>query len=275
MRGSRCSRRAGGFGYVAAALGLAVLLGSNQAAAQAADAAPKVTDPVQANMDVIRQWVQARETLAKERADWQSEKARLQDMIEVRKSQLAQLNDQLASAQKETDVAEKERTRLAQDLDSMKGIEGTVEDAVVKYEQRMRTLLPQLPTPLQQELQPLSVRLPDPANKAPVNLSASQRMQTVIGMLTQIEKYNDALDLAQESREIDGKRIQVQTMYFGIAAAYWVDGAGTAGGTGAPGPNGWVWTRDDSLAPQIRNMIAMYHGSNEVTYVTLPAKVSK
>jgi septal ring factor EnvC (AmiA/AmiB activator) len=272
----RCGQRrreAGGFRRTVAAAALAVTLGAGSLAAQKA-----ADSPLDQNMDVLGKWVEAQRALAQERADWQSEQARLHDMIAVRQAQPAQLNEALDDARKETDVAESERSQLAGSLDAMKATEATITQAVDQAEQRVRTLLPQLPLPLQQQLQPLTVRLPDPKNKSAAahNLSTSQRMQTVVGLLTQIEKFNDTVDLNEEAREIDGRRVQVEALYFGLAAAYWVDGEGLAGGTGQPGPDGWVWTRDDSLAPRIKGMISMYRGNTTaITYVSLPANVSE
>lgn len=231
--------------------------------------------PLDANIEALDKWVEARRTLAEEQAQWEGEKARLDDMIALRTAQLKALNDAISAAQQETDVAETERTQLASSLEQMKAVEARVLKAVTDAEARMRALLPQLPVSLQQELQPLSVRLPDAGGKSGQSLTTSQRMQTIVGLLTQIEKFNDTVDINAEAREIDNRRVQVQALYFGLAAAYWVDGNGTAGGTGRPGPDGWVWERDDTLAPAIQQMIAMYKkDTTEVHYVPLPVEVT-
>ena len=235
------------------------------------------TNPVDANLEVLSNWVEARKELATAETNWQGEKVRLLDMIELRKTQLTQLNEGIENMREATDAAERERTELGAGLEGIRQVEEQVDAAVTAAEARMRTLVHQLPHPLQQELQPLIVRLPNPAERGGNRhaLSSSQRMQTIVGLLTQIEKFNDTVEVSQEARDIDGRRMQVETLYFGLAQAYWVDGNGSAGGTGHPGPDGWVWQRDDALAPQISTLIAMYRNTaSSFNYVSLPVQVA-
>ncbi|MDP4880188.1 MAG: DUF3450 domain-containing protein, partial [Opitutales bacterium] len=127
-----------------------------------------------------------------------------------------------------------------------------------------------LPAPLVNKIKPLIRRLPDdPAN---TELSLGERVQNIVGILSQADKFNTTITMTSESRTIDGgKTIEVRTLYWGLAAAYYVDASGEYAGIGKPSKDGWEWPQIKDAGPQIKKLLDVYEGSEDIQFVEVPA----
>jgi hypothetical protein len=130
-----------------------------------------------------------------------------------------------------------------------------------------------LPTPLVNRIKPLIRRLPDdPAN---TKLSLGERVQNIVGILSQADKFNTTITQTSESRELDsGTVVEVRTLYWGLAMAYYVDAAGEYAGIGFLGKDGWEWPQIDGAGPQIKKRLDAYEGSEEIQFVEVPARIN-
>ena len=67
--------------------------------------------------------------------------------------------------------------------------------------------------------------------------------------------------------------MEVTTLYFGLAGAFFADETGRYAGIGFPGEQGWQWqdTLDDNQA--IGRLIASYEGTREAAFIPVPVKL--
>jgi hypothetical protein len=140
------------------------------------------------------------------------------------------------------------------------------------FEARVRKFAAQVPTPLQDILKPLLARLPaDPAN---TKMLAAERVQVLVGILNELDKFNNGVSVFNEKRKnAKGDEVAVQTVYIGLGAAYFVNEAGDFAGTGAPGANGWEWTVKNEIAPSVQEVVKIYRNEKTARFVTLPAAI--
>ena len=135
-------------------------------------------------------------------------------------------------------------------------------------EDQIRSLIIKLPAPLLEEIQPLLLRLPEPEKDT--RMSISQRLLTVVGTLNKIDKFNTGITLTSEIRSIGDKSLEVKTIYYGLAGAYFASESAGYAGIGSPGEAGWDWEERPEYKKQIINLIDTYEGAREATFVELP-----
>jgi hypothetical protein len=125
-----------------------------------------------------------------------------------------------------------------------------------------------VPDPLKEELSPLMLRLPEEGKAS--RLPISQRLLTVVGILNKIDKFNTGITITSEIRSIGDRSVEVKTLYYGLAGAYFASESADYAGTGAPGPDGWVWTENSEIIGDVTDLIMTYEGAREATFVKLP-----
>ena len=147
-----------------------------------------------------------------------------------------------------------------------------VEANIGALESQLKRALKKLPEPLIEKIKPLIRRLPeDPSD---TDLSLGERVQNIVGILSQADKFNTTITQTNESRKIEGgKTVEVRTLYWGLAMAYYVDASGQYAGIGVPGPDGWEWPRVDAAGAEIKQLIDVYEGSEDISFVNVPAYI--
>ena len=114
-----------------------------------------------------------------------------------------------------------------------------------------------------------------PLDASATTLSISQRLQSIVGVLTQVDKFNTAVEIAPEQREFEGNRVQVTTIYFGLGAAYYADRSGEHAGYGRSTEKGWQWVPDASIAADVLRLIDMYEGNTtQIEFVPMPVNIN-
>lgn len=222
---------------------------------------------------VLEKWVETRQIISKERADWQTEQAILSDTVTLLKSELERLESQITALSESATAADEERAALTAQRDQLSAASGAVVENLGQLESELRGILTQLPEPLTKTIEPLARRLPD--DSANTKLSLGERLQNVVGILSQADKFNSTMTLTSEIQELEsGKQVQVNTLYWGTAIAYFVDDSGDYAGYGFPSEKGWEWTVLDGTGAAIRELLAVYEGSADtIKFVQVPARI--
>lgn len=226
------------------------------------------------NFEMLDQWVEVEKTVSKEKYDWEVEKQGLLDVIKVYQQELEMLDEKIEEAEEFTSAADTKKSGLLEEQDSLKEIEAKLESVVTAQEAMLQKIIARMPTPLREEIAPLTRRIPqDPEN---TTLSVSQRLQSIVGILTQVDKFNTTVEVAPEQREFEGNLVQVTAIYFGLGAAYYADKSGDHAGYGRASENGWEWISDVSIAQKVLSLIEMYEGNTtEIEFVPMPVNLNK
>lgn len=219
--------------------------------------------------DTVAQWVQTQQLISRTRAEWDSDKEMLQQSKALFERELKSVQDEMAKQDTNSSVANAERLKLDADLKRSNEALEAARVQISSLEGDLRKLLPLLPEPVMSGAQQLLNRLPaDPAN---TKAGVSERVQTVVSLLNEVDKFNNAVTVFTEKhRNAQGEDVSVETVYVGLGAAYFVNESGNFAGHGRPGDQGWEWTVDPSLAGEIREIIRIYRNERTARFVPLP-----
>jgi hypothetical protein len=222
--------------------------------------------------ETLAQWVQTRQLISRTEADWNADKETLQQSKALYERELATVQAQIARISTNSTVANRERLTAEADLKDMTAGVDAARTTVARLETEVRVLIPLLPPPLKATAQPLIDRLP--ADSAATKAGATERLQTVVSLLNEIDKFHNTLTIANEKQpNTKGELISVDVVYVGIATAYFVDASGTVAGIGSPGDSGWTWQLKPEIGPAVRDSIAMYRSQKPAAFVGLPAVI--
>ncbi|HUG11018.1 MAG TPA: DUF3450 family protein [Opitutaceae bacterium] len=233
----------------------------------------------QSNFDLARatleNWVETRQLISKETADWEVERQALTDSVELLTKEIATLDENIEKAEGDTTAADTEREKLLADNEALKGAAATVGGLVGAIEQRVLKILAALPEDLKgrENIQLLERRIPK--NAQATRLSLSERMQTIVVLLTEVEKFNSSLNIAVETRKVpSGEMAQVTTFYLGLAQGFYVDATRQFAGVLTPGPDGWVATDRNDLAPLVGDVLDLYNKQKQPPqFVKIPVEI--
>ncbi len=223
--------------------------------------------------DVLDKWVETRQIISEEKTDWKIEKSILGDTVQLLSSEMERLEKALADLEAAATAADEDRTQLAAEKEQLTTASNVVINHIGALETQMKSIIQTLPKPLINKIKPLIRRLPDdPAN---TKLSLGERVQNIVGILSQADKFNTTLTETSESRELPGgKIVEVRTLYWGLAMAYYVDASGEYAGIGYPGADGWEWPQVEGAGAEIKRLIDVYEGAEEIQFVEVPARIN-
>jgi hypothetical protein len=220
----------------------------------------------------LEKWVETRQLTSKVRTDWQSDKELIEQSLALYERELKTVADKMGKISTNNVQVDKERLEAEALKKSAGESLARAREFSAQIEGKIRQFAPRLPAPLQEAIKPLLNRLPaDPAN---TKMSAAERLQTVVGILNEMDKFNSAISLYNEKVKNDkGEEVAVETVYVGLGGAWFVNETGDFAGAGVPGPNGWTWTVQPGLADKVRLAIKIYRNEHSPGFVPLPVTV--
>lgn len=231
-------------------------------------AAPTQGQTIRDTQDKLISWVDTRKAIAATEAEWMAEKEIVADMITLLKSEKAKLESGIEELEDTSDATDARRAELNATREKLLKTTNELSEIVPELETKVSALIEKLPAPLVSELSQLITRLPDPDSET--RLALSQRLLTVVGILNKVDKFNTAITVTTEIRSIGEENVEVKTLYFGLAGAYFASASGDYAGYGSAGENGWKWTEDAAIAKNVVDLIKTYEGNREATFVQLP-----
>lgn len=239
-------------------------------------AAKKSSDSAQPSLEETRltmdEWIETQQIISKERKDWQQGKEILAGRLDLVKKEVEALKAKLKQAQSGVEETNKKRLDLVAESDQLKAAAKQLTDAVTTMESDIRKLFKQLPEPIQTKLAPLYQRVPE--DPAKTRVSAAERFQNVLGILNELNKSNNEINVSYEIHKLaDGKPAEVKAIYLGLAQAYYVSARGE-GGVGRPSAEGWKWEPANiNVSRDILNALEILQGKQTPAFVPLPVKI--
>jgi hypothetical protein len=231
----------------------------------------------QTEVEVFRakteQWVKTRQLISEEKTEWEAEQQILRASRDLLKQQREALAAEIAELEESNTASDDERRDLLLERGDYQRSGQALEERIRSLEEEVLDLAPRLPEPLQEKLELLLVQIPtDPAKAAP---PLGQRLMSVLGVLAQAEKFNGTATFVGETRAVGGdQKVQVRTLYSGLAQAVYVDSRGETAGIGRPGPEGWEFIDDPELADDVGRFLDIYEGNvDAIEFVQLPIEI--
>ncbi|MEO7798112.1 MAG: DUF3450 family protein [Opitutaceae bacterium] len=222
--------------------------------------------------EMLDKWGDLQKALAKEKSEAKEANLILQQRIELLTRELEELKAKKVKGELDITEADKKKSELVDKKTAIVNALADLEREAPILEGELRALQPMLPDPVKEKLAPLFSRIPE-ADK-PSKASLAERYQNVVGILNEAGKSNQEISVVSEIRTLDdGKPAEVKTLYIGLGQAYFVNATGKKGGIGRPGPQGWVWQQDDSLAADVRLSIAMLQSKSTAKFIRMPVQI--
>lgn len=220
----------------------------------------------------LEKWVETRKVISAEQRDWELGKEMLNERIDVVQSEIDSLRGKIKDAQDSIGEADKKRVELVDENEKLKAVSTALGETVIALENATKDLLQRLPDPLRERVKPLSQRLPD--NPQETKQSLSERFQNIVGILNEVDKFNREITMTSEVRTLpDGSSAEVTAVYAGIGQSWYASADGKTAGTGTSSPDGWVWTADNRIAPQVSAVISILKNEQVASFVELPLEV--
>lgn len=221
--------------------------------------------------NVLSEWIETERQIAVARSDWSAEKAGMESLITLYRQELETLEAQIVEANEDRGNAEEARAQLLDKREKLDSIEQQAAASIAKVESHLLRLQLALPEPLREELGPFFSSIPESPE---TNLSIGQRIQAIIAIMTQIQKFNQAVTLTEGFREFEaGRTVQTEKIYFGLGTAYYVDQANEHSGYAVFEDGQWKWIDDDTLIPQVRKLVDIYKGQAQAEFVDVPVSI--
>lgn len=231
--------------------GMAVLLAAP--ALQAQDEQSAVQKEIEKTRQVISEYVDTRQEIARVKNEWKSYQELTERRISLYEQEIADLRETIAAGEADTTQAEREIARIREEIQVLRDANNLVAEALPGMEQKMRELNEFFPKPLKEKVQRLVQQL-GKGNQA------SDRMAVLIGILNEVDKFNSEFNFDTDQKEVGGETKLVDVIYLGLSVAYYADKDATIAGIGVPAPDGWNWTERNELAQSIHNAVLYYNG---------------
>ena len=219
----------------------------------------------------LEKWLETEQILSRERKDWQQEHEILLGRLELMRREVGLLEESLAQARERKLETERKKGELTARNQELSGVGERLGAVVTGTEGEVERLLVSMPDPIRLRLEPLSARIvDDPVQK---RISVAERYQNVLGILNELNKANNELNVVYEVHTLeDGRPSEVQVIYVGLAQAYFVSASGAAG-IGRPSATGWQWQSSRTAAGDILTALEILQGKHSPAFVPLPVQI--
>ena len=221
----------------------------------------------------IEKWVQTRQLIAKRNADWRVERESIGQTIGLLQREIDLLKEAIDKSEQVDSESDAEKKRITLSLEDLKKANNVVDAALWGMERQALALMALFPDPLKDRTSNVRSRIPL-EKKDLRGRSAAERMQNVVAMLNEADRFNSAITLAIEVRkDAEGKDRQVQALYLGLGHAYYSDQGGSFAGVGVPGETDWTWEEKPELGSTIRKVIDIYEHERSAEFVPVPVNI--
>jgi hypothetical protein len=222
---------------------------------------------------LLQKWAETQRLVSSERSEWEQGKAMLQGRIQLLKLSIEETEKKTKEAQEKLADAKKRAAEAEAEKAQVKEASDALISAAPGLEKGVRDVSARVPGVVQEKVKVLLERIPKEGAEVK-NITAAERFQNVLGILNELNKANNEIASLPEIHEFAaGKKAEVKAIYLGLAQGYFVNAAGDIGGTGTPGPVGWNWRTDPSIAKKMIEVLDVMKKTVAPKLVELPATI--
>jgi len=234
--------------------------------------AQDTSDELANTRKVFEELVKTRQEIADQQALWRTQEESLTGSIKLLKLEIAKLEERITLTEEESTQADKDRISLNAQIEELKEATAVVKTAIRPLELRVLQLSEALPDNKKTALSKLIDRIPDRNTpERSIRSTLTERMQNIVGILNQMEVFNNAITTDKISHSKDGQSFTVDVIYFGFAQAFYVnEDYNTAGYMTVDTENGWTDHEAPELTANIRRLIRVANNEIPAEFVTLP-----
>lgn len=228
-------------------------------------------DELAALRDTVGQRMAVEKSIAAEASDWRQTKALLEDLIALRKATLADLKIQVGKSDTTLATADSRRQELVSQRDQLESALVAIQSFTDQTTSKLSEMASAFPSPLRDEIAPFLEKL-KPGRDAARNAGLSQRMQAMTAILTAVQKFDATITTGFEIiADPQGNEVEVQTVFIGLSAGFYVSPAEKDAGIGQVVDGKWTWVAQPEIADSVRRALTMaQNSSGEATFISLP-----
>jgi hypothetical protein len=227
---------------------------------------------IQASRESLAKWMETQKIIAQEEANWKTAKVALDGRIALLQQEISEFEGKVSKSDTDIKAEETRKANLERELASARAAPKTLLDGAAFIEDRLKAMKPLLPGPVFVKVQQLYQRIPDDPNTTKASLA--ERYQNILGILNETDKANNDIMVTSEVRDIPGVQpAEVETIYVGLAQAYFVNADRDFAGYGHPVNGKWQWTRQDELSGEIAHILSIMKSKGKPHFIHLPAKL--
>ncbi len=219
----------------------------------------------------LQLWIETERQISKERENWVTAREILKQQIALMEQEIASLRESISESESSITEYEQKHNDLSQENDRLKASAEDLTTLVTRLEGRTRHVLKRLPDQASEReaVRVLRKQIPEDPNNTEITLS--RRFQNVVGILNDINKFNNEITLYSEVQKLEGgNSAQVTSVYVGLGQSYFVSVNGQVAGVGTATADQWQWSRQDAAAVDIERVIAILRNEDVATFVQLP-----
>ena len=218
---------------------------------------------------LTREWVGVEKTISEEEAQWEEDQHHMRDLLNVWGTEIKQLEEIIAAAGSRLEDAEEKKASLLAEEQELRQQRALLLESVGELEESLRPLLSAFPPPLQKIVADAGDRLKNPEGSRPLQ----ERFRDVLAILNEAISFDRAISVKSEMREKEGQEVEVRVLYLGLGQAYYADRTGRTAGWGNPTAEGWVWTEEPALGPEVLKAISIHQNESTPEIIRLPVEV--
>lgn len=232
------------------------------------------SSPTEKLKDSIREWIETTREIQKQEDDWDRDSEVLQAHRDGLETEITDLKEQIELAKSTKGTADQKSLEAVEKYEALRLANDLLASKLGELEKAMLERLPLFPPPLTDDprvAQMISDLRVAAAKNEGGGKGGNARLNTVLNLMAEAEKFQGSVQLDSESRKVaDGRELKINLVYFGLAVAYGVDDAGEVAFVGKPGPSGWVFEEKNELADEVRELVDVMNGDKDAKFVSLP-----
>ena len=228
-------------------------------------------NPIKDTQGVLAEWIKVEKQISEDRAEGMVQEEIMQNSIEFMEGEFGRLEETIKTAEESASAGERKRVALEAQKAKLDAVMDDMTASIGGYEDRVREMSQQWPEIFLKQVETPMKRMPVEEQLA--NAPLTMRLQNIVIILAQFDKFQSMISKDTGIQEIDGVSREVSTLYYGMAYAYFLDGSGEYAGFGHPAGDGWAWTPAPELRLKIAEMMAVYDRSVDASFIGLPAKI--
>lgn len=219
-----------------------------------------------ATQTALKEWVQTRQLISRETADWKEQQESLTQLNDIRKVEIDNLEEFVTAAGERVEEIDEKRKSYAAEEAELKAWRNKLTVQISEIENSLRPLLPYFPTPLRAKVEEAVIRLEESEAGRPLQ----HRTRDVLLIMQAYQAFNNNITLDADVRLIDGEKREIEILYLGMTQAWFVDRSGKYAGYGLPSPDGWTFVEAPALAAPVRQAIEIQTRQAPPAFISLP-----
>ncbi len=239
---------------------------------------------VEANKKIratVQKWISVMKDIQEKQQNWREQKEILSDSKASLIAENVQMETEILSAfERLGSTDEVSQKKLAEKKSYDDGREA-LRDGLNDLDAKVSAVIPLLPKELTSNPK-LEKMIADHKNfvirQDKEKMSLNGRLTAMLTILTEAEKFNQVITpFTGRSAEAGGQKVLLDGIYFGLAAGFAANEAGTVALHLKPGIDGWTETEitDPEVVGQVRKLINVGNASGELQLVTIPLEIAK